>query len=125
MTQVLYHGYGTYIEHYVPGLTAGEVLSAIVSFVPLAILLVLLMLNRTHWINIYIQAAVLVSLSLGICGYSTMLTNMPTMILYSIIVVHRQRMSSTKPTLIARRGGVVPRRTVPPRQFSTSTRRSA
>lgn len=81
MTQVVYHGYGEILEKYLPGLTLGEFLAGACALTPVVVLLIVAMLGRLPWQRVYLVISVGLTLCMGACGWSTMFTNTPTIVL--------------------------------------------
>ncbi len=101
MIQVLYHGYGDLLQRYMPGLTLGELTAAMIATVPVLILIIAATLRQFSWTHVYLLVSTCLTVLMGACGYSTMLTNTPTVVLCGALILARQAIPPQQITLKA------------------------
>ncbi len=104
MVQVLYHGYGQVLEEHLPGLTGFDVFLLGLFSMPFAGIAWSLFLRDKSRQHVYITLSVMLTLMMGACGYSTMLTNTPTIVLGGLAFAIQRRGKDSRP----RRSASVP-----------------
>jgi hypothetical protein len=91
MVQVLYHGYGQVLESYLAGLTGFHVVLIGILSLPLVMIGLSLFLRGKSREQVYITVSILLTLGMGACGYSTMFTNTPTIVLCGVALAFGPR----------------------------------
>jgi hypothetical protein len=91
IVQVLYHGYGEILQDFLPGLTLEAILGLTVAALPLAFICVVLVTRSLSLTYRYLFFSTAITICLGACGYSTMFTNTPTVVLCCALFLYRPR----------------------------------
>lgn len=105
-SMALSHGYGQFFHNYLPTSDLSYLVLLVAVTAPSALLVGFLLGEKLSWCKLYLLAAVTMSLVCGACGYSTLLTNTPTMMLCQAIVLATPRVVSAagrRPTGLASR----------------------
>jgi len=88
---ILYHGPGAILEELLPFIDPFLLIAGVMAVIGIAIAGWLFLVQRFPSVNVYMLTVIALSIAMGVCGWSTLATNLPTGTLFVVAFVFGRR----------------------------------